>query len=184
MKQASIVILLLLAIFPAHAQDRQPGSVCRFEIKYNREADMTTIQCDNLVKWGEAPAGLTVQANTSFRGKESNETAKFWFLLSANKGVPTRNSRPIFQNATTFCLSIDSALIEIPVKDYSTTYFELVRSRAESGCAELSREDLQKLLDAKNLAGKWGGVEFKFSDAALASLKDFISRQVFATDAR
>lgn len=36
----------------------------------------------------------------------------------------------------------------------------------------------------KVLAGKWGGVEFKFSDVALASLKDFISRQVFATDSR
>ena len=67
---------------------------------------------------------------------------------------------------------LDSTQLEIPVKDYRHTYFELIRSFAESARAEFNHEDLQRLLDTRSLAGKWGGVEFKFSEAALASLVD------------
>jgi len=55
---------------------------------------------------------------------------------------------------------------------------------AESARAEVGREDLRKLLAAESLEGKWGDIEFKLSEAALASLKDFISRQVFAASDR
>jgi hypothetical protein len=43
---------------------------------------------------------------------------------------------------------------------------------------------LRKLLNAKSLNGEWGGVEFKFSGAAHASLKGFISRRISAADVR
>ena len=180
MNQAYQVTLFTLAILPFLFQDQQPTNVCHLEIKYDRYTDTTTVQCDDLVKWGQAPAGLTVQANTSFRGKEPNETAKFWFSFSSNRGVATRHTRPLFQEATTLYLLTDSTRLEIPVKDYRSTFFELIRSFEESARAEISREDLRKLLDAKRLGGKWGDVEIKFSDSSLASLKDFISRQVFA----
>jgi hypothetical protein len=55
---------------------------------------------------------------------------------------------------------------------------------AESARAEVGREDLRKLLAAESLKGKWGAIEFKLSEAALASLKAFISRQVFAANDR
>jgi hypothetical protein len=41
----------------------------------------------------------------------------------------------------------------------------------------MCHEDLQKVLKTKSLAGKWGTVEFKFSDTSLASLKEFIARE-------
>src|SRR5262249_13290606 len=156
MKNAYSVNLLLLAILPALPQDYQPAGVCHYETKYDRSADTTTVQCDDLVKWGEAPAGLTIQANATFSGKESNETAKFWLFLSSNKGVSTRHAPPLFQEATKLYLLTDSAQLEIPVKDYQRAFFELIRSFEESACAEISREDLRKLLDAKRLEGKWG----------------------------
>jgi|SRR5215475_13326250 len=65
-----------------------------------------------------------------------------------------------------------------PGADTTTVKYNLI----ESARAEIGREDLRKLLNAKSLKAEWGGVEFKFSGAALASLKDFISRRIFAAD--
>ena len=185
MKHVHCVTFILFTILPSFLQDYQSPGLCRVETKYDSLADTTTVQFDDLVKWGEAPAGLTVQANASFRGKETgrwdepNETAKFWLLLSSNKGGATRQSRPLFQDAKIVYLSMDSTQMEIPVCDYRYDFFELIRSYAESAKVELNHEDLQKLLTAKRLECKWGGFEFKFSDSALASLKKFISRQIF-----
>ncbi len=195
MTQTYGIILLLLAIVSAGAQDRQPDSVCRFETKYDVGADTTTVKC-GLIEPGESPTRLAVQANASFRGKGEgrgkeegsvngpNEALKFWFLLSSNRSGATRRTQPLFREATTLYLVTDSARLEIPVNDYRKDFYELVRSFSESARAEVGREDLRKLLNAGSLKGEWGGVEFKFSDAALASLKDFISRQVFAGNIR
>jgi hypothetical protein len=79
---------------------------------------------------------------------------------------------------------VDSARLEIPVTEYRNDFFELNRLFAESARAEISREDLRKLLEVKSLSGNWGGAEFRFSDANLASLKYFISHQVFASSER
>jgi len=179
MKQAYSVTLFLLTILPAIPQDGQPAKVCRMEAQYDRYADVTTVQCD-LIELGKGAPRLTVQANASFYGKEPNDTAKFWFGLSSFKGGATRRTEPVFKEATMVSLIVDSARLEVPVKDYSNDFFELNRLLAERARAEISREDLQKLLDAQSLEGNWGGVGFKFSNAALASLKNFISRQVFA----
>jgi len=188
MTQIYRITMLLLALLPINPQDRQPGG-CRIETKYDPGADTTTVKCD-LVESSDPPAKLTVQANASFRGKEQgsgndrDEMAKFWFFLSSNRGGATRRTQPLFRAETTLYLMIDSARLEIQVKDYRNDFYELVQSFAESARADISHEDLRKLLDAKMLEGRWGGVEFKFSDAALASLKDFISRQVFAERVR
>lgn len=183
MKSAYSGALLLLAIFPALPQDHQPTRVSRIETKYDRLADMTTLQC-NLVEMGEGAPKLTVQANASFRGKEPNETAKFWLGLASYKGSATRRTQRSFEGATILYLTIDSARLEFPVKDYRNDFYELNRLLAESARAEISREGLRKMLDAQSIEGKWGDVEFKLSDAALASLKNFISSQVFAANDR
>jgi hypothetical protein len=188
MKRAYGAILLLLACIPVTPQESQSPSVFRVDAKYDSFTDTTTVQCGDLVKWGEAPAGLSVQANLSFRGKEQDRTPEmntpvsFWFSLSSNQGGATRNAKPAFRDAKTLYLVADSTRLEIPVKDYRNAFYELVRSYSESASAEMSREDLRKLLDAKALEGKWGGVEFKFSNAALVTLKAFISRNVFASE--
>jgi hypothetical protein len=170
MKQAYSGILFLLAIVPALPQDQRPANVCRIETRYDRFADTTTTQC-NLIELGEGAPRLIVQANTSFRGKESNETAIFWRGLSSYRGGATRRTQPSFKEAATVRLLVDSARLEIPVKDYGSDFFELNRLLAERARAEISREDFQKLLEARSLEGKWGDVEFKFSDAALQTAR-------------
>lgn len=170
-------------MLPALLQDQQPASVGRLVTKYDRVAETTTVQCD-LPDTGASPAKLSFQANASFQGEEPNESAKFWLSLSSNRGRSTRHTQPLFRDAETLYLAVDSTQLEIPVKDYRNNYFEIVRLFGESARAEINREDLRKLLEARSLAGKWGGVEFKFSDAALASLKEFISSQVFTADTR
>ena len=183
MKPAYTIALFLLSFFPALSQDFQPTRVGRVEAKYDRSADITTLQC-NLVELGEGAPKLTVQANASFRGKEPNETAIFWLGLSSYKGGATRRTRRSFEEATTLYLTMDSARLEVPVKDYRNDFYELNHLLAESARAEISREGLRKLLDARSLEGKWGDVEFRFSEDALALLKDFISRRVFTANDR
>lgn len=178
MKQIFCFILILLASLPALAQGRPSSGICQYEIFYDRSADETLVQCENLIPLGEAPAGMTVHLSASFHGKEPNETAKFWFALCSNKSVPTRHTPPAFRGVTTIKLSLDAGEIDIPIKDYKSEYYELIRSHAETARAEVEAPNLQKLLDAKTLRGTWGMVEFKFSSAALASLKKFLMRHV------
>jgi hypothetical protein len=184
MTRAYWITLLLLALLPALRQESQPVRLCRLETKYDRAADLTTVQCGDLIEREETPAKLTVQANVSFRGRELNETAKFWLSLSSHRSGAARRSQLLFQEATVLYLVTDAARLEIQVTDYRKDFFELVSLMAESARAEIGREDLRKLLEAKRLTGRWGNVEFKFSDAAVASLKGFISRQVLVTPTR
>src|SRR5262249_3556799 len=187
MTQTYGITLLLLATLSANPQDLQPANVYRLETKYDPGADTTTVKC-NLIEWVEPPNRLTVQAGESFRGKrgegEPNAATKFWFFLSSTRGAATRRTQPLFREASTLHLVMDSARLEIPVEDYRSDFYELVRSFSESARAEIGREDLRKLLNAKSLKGEWGGVEFISPDAALAALKDFISRQIFASGVR
>jgi hypothetical protein len=181
MKQTYCVILLLLVVIPTIGQDRKPDGVCPVEITYDRGADTTTVKC-GLVESVGATGRLIVQANATFQGREPNGTTMFRLGLSSYKGGATRHTQPLFKEATTLYLSVDSAQMEIPIKDYGSDFFEMNRLLAERAHAEISREDLQKLLDTRSLVGRWGGVEFKLSDSALASLKSFISRQIFAVN--
>ena len=178
MKRVYTIPLLLLVIVPILAQNQQPASIGRVETKYDRLADTTTVQCD-LIELGNGAPRLVIQANASFHGRQSNEQAKFWLGLSSYKGGATRHTLPSFKEASTLCLLVDSARMDVAVKDYGSDFFELNRLLAERARAEIGREDLQKLYDARSLEGKWGDVEFKFSAAALGSLKAFISHQIF-----
>lgn len=173
------LLVILLAPAPVRLHAQQPTGVCRLETKYDREADTTTVECD-LIESFAAPTRLIVQANASFQGKEANETAKFRLSLGAYRGGSNRRTPPLFKEATTLSLLTDAGQMEIPVTDYHQDFFELNSLLAERAYAEISREDLRKLLDTKSLTGKWGSGEFKFSNDTLASLKGFISRQVFA----
>jgi hypothetical protein len=183
MKQAFCLILLLLALRLVFQQDQQPAAACRSESKYDRDADMTTVHCD-LIEEVLTTGRLMVSANTSFQGKEQNEPAQFWLGLASYRGSANRRTPPLFKEATTLYLTADSARLEIPVRVHRKDFFELNSLLAEEARAEISRKDLQKLVNAKRLEGKWGSAEFKFSDAALASLKDFISRQASTVNGR
>lgn len=183
MKHTYCLALLLLTTQSVFAQNEPEAGLCRAETRYDRAANTTTIECDLFESYKDH-LRLIVRASMSFQGKESNETAKFRLALSSYKGDATRRTLPLFKDAATLTLSVNPAQLELPVRDYRKDFFEMNRMLAEQARAELSREDLRKLLDAKSLAGKLGGAEFGFSGASLAALKEFISRQVFTTDGR
>ena len=187
MTQTYGMTLLLLATLSANPQDPRPDNVYHLETKYDPGSDTTTVKCD-LIESVESPTRLTVRAGASFHGKggakRPNEAMKFWFFLSSNRGGATRHTQPLFREASTLSLVMDSERLDIPVENYHNDFYELVGSFSESARAEIGRGDLRKLLKAKSLNGEWGGVEFKFSDDALASLKGFISRRISAADVR
>jgi hypothetical protein len=176
MKQTFCLVLLLLAPRFVFQQDQQPAAVCRPATKYDRDTDMTTVRCD-LIEQVVATGRLIVSATVSFQGKELNEPSQFWLGLGSYKGGASRRTPPSFKEVSTLYLTADSARLEVAVKDYRKEFFELNSLLAEQARAEISRADLQKLANARRLEGKWGSAEFKFSEASLASLKDFISRQ-------
>ncbi|MBO0861702.1 MAG: hypothetical protein J2P21_25095, partial [Chloracidobacterium sp.] len=165
--------------FLAPTQDQQPFQVGRVKTRYDSVADVTTAQCE-LVELGQGAPRLIVLANASFIGKEPKNNATFWLGLSSYKGGATRRTQRSFKEATTLYLTVDSTRLEVQVKDYRNDFYELNSLLAESARAEISREDLRKLLDAKRVEGRWGEIEFKVSGTTLASLKDFISHEVFA----
>ncbi len=183
MKHAYCLALLLLTTQSAFAQNEPEAGLCRAETKYDRAADTTTVGCDLFESYKDH-LRLFVRINVSFQGKEANETAKFSLALSSYKGDATRRTLPLFKDTATLALSADPAQLELPINDYHRDFFEMNRMLAERARAELGREDLRKLLDARSLAGKWGGAEFRFSGAALAALKEFISRQAITADGR
>jgi hypothetical protein len=181
MRQVLLAMLVLLVMYPVYAQDRShPPNGCRLESKYDQMADTTTVRCMDLVKWGEAPARLTIQAAASFTGREPNQSVKLWLVLSSNRSGSTREAPILFKEAPAIHLALDSDQLDIPATDYSTDFFELTHLRTESAHAMICLEDLQRLLKAKSVAGRWGAVDFKFSDAALACLKNFIAHQAIA----
>ncbi|MDX2033615.1 MAG: hypothetical protein SF339_23265 [Blastocatellia bacterium] len=187
MKQILCLTLLLFMALPVLGQNGQnglPARACRMASHYDRLADATTIHCDDLIPRGEAPAGLSVGINHSYRGKSPNETAKFRLHLSSNRGGVTRHSPPLFQGNETLYLIADSSTLELTVKDYNNTFFELIRSTAEEAQAEIRPEDLQTVLAAQRLEGRWGAASFTFSPKALATLKEFIARRLVPEEGR
>ncbi|MFN0088376.1 MAG: hypothetical protein ACKVX9_23500 [Blastocatellia bacterium] len=184
MKQILCLTLLTLTVLPVFGQKSSPARACRMASHYDRLVDATTIQCDDLIPRGDAPAGLSVGINHSFRGKSPNETAKFRLHLSSNRGGVTRHTPPLFQGAETLYLHADSAILELAVKSYSNTFFELIRSSDESAQAEIRAEDLRTVLAAQRLEGNWGTASFKFSDRALSALKEFIIRRIEPEEGR
>jgi hypothetical protein len=181
MKHAYCLALLLLTTPSVFAQNEPEAGLCRAEAKYDRAAGTTTIECDLFESYKDH-LRLIVRASVSFQGKEPNETAKFWLVLSSYKGGATRRTLPSFENVATLTLSVNAAQLELPIRDYRKDFFEMNRMLAEQARAELSREDLRKLLDAKSLVGKGGAAEFRFSGAALAALKEFITGKFFTID--
>jgi hypothetical protein len=178
MREVVRAMLVLLVMYPASAQDRShPPGGCRLESKYDEMADTTTVKCMDLVKWGEAPSRLTIHAAASFTGREPNQSVRLWLLLSSNRSGSTREAPLLFKEAATIHLAFDSDQLDIPVTDFVTDFFELTHLRAESAHATISLEDLQRLLKAKSVAGRWGAVDFRFSDSELACLKNFIAHE-------
>src|SRR5215831_18667672 len=154
MTQSYGITLLLLATLSANPQDPQPANGYHLETKYDPGTDTTTVKC-NLIESVESLTRLTVQASAYFRGKggekEPNEATKFRLFLSSNRGGATRRTQPLFREASTLRLVMDSARLDIPVEDYRSDFYELVGSFSESARAEIGREDLRKLLNAKSL---------------------------------
>lgn len=177
MKPVWQIALCMLAIFFSSRSASLFEGVCRPQIKYDEATDTTTVKCD-LHSGDEEPIRLIVQSSTSFRGKEPNDTAIFWFELGAERKQVTRQTKPLFQTASQLSLRMNAEELIVPVTAYRCEYFEIIRLYAESARAEIRREDWPKLLAAQSLTGQWGNTEFKLSATELAALKDFLSRQV------
>jgi hypothetical protein len=173
-----LVLIFCLAVLPSAAYAQTPGSVCQREAKYDPAANLTTVECA-LLETFTPPIRLMLTANVAYQGKQPNETAKFHFNLSAFRGDSDRRTPPLFKEATTLSLSLETTRLEIPVTGFHADFFEMNRLLAEQAQASLDGENLRKLLEAKSLAGKWGNAEFKLTDASFQSLKKFISDQIF-----
>ncbi len=178
-----IVLICCLAVLPTAAYAQKSADVCRREVKYDPETNLTTVEC-SLHEMFTPPIRLMVTANTIYRGKRPNETAKFHFQLLAFRNGSNRRTPLLFKDAATLSLSLETTTLEIPVTGFHTDFFEMSRLLTEQAQAGLERENLQKLLETKTLAAKWGKIEFKLSEASLLMLKKIISDQILQENDR
>src|SRR5262249_37411297 len=142
MRQSLIVMLVLLAMSPAYAQKHSRQNGLRLESKYDQVTDTTTTSCIDLIKWGEAPARLTIHAAASFTGREPNQSVKLWLVLSSDRSGSARQAPLLFKESTIVHLVLDSGQMDIPITEYHTDFFELSGLRAESAHAVFCLEDL------------------------------------------
>lgn len=178
-----IALMCCLTVLPKAAHAQKSADVCRREVKYDPETNLTTVECA-LHEMFTPPIRLMVTANTIYRGKHPNETAKFHFKLAAFRNGSNRRTPLLFKDAATLSLSLETTTLEISIAGFHTDFFEMSRLLTEQAQAGLERENLQKLLEAKSLAGKWGNIEFKLTDASFQTLKRFISDQIFSESER
>ena len=174
-----IALMFCLVVLPLAASARKLGDAYQREARYDPETNVTTVEC-SLHEVFKPPIRLMLTANASYQGKQPNETAKFYFNLSAFRGDSNRRTPPLFREATSLSLSLETTHLEIPVTGFHTNFFEMNRLLAEQAQANLDRGALRTLLEAKSLTGKWGNTEFKLSDDSLLALKKFISDQIFS----
>lgn len=170
-------LLLLFSIFafvPAPRMESYPVTS-----RYDHLSDTTTTRLELLNDDG-LPVALTLYANAAFRGREPNESGRFWFTIAVTQGQATRKSPSPFARHEPVLLMLDNAELKLPLTEYQREYYELVRRVSESASVTIERPDLARLLAAKELAGQNGNITFKLSPSALAALKDFITRQALA----
>lgn len=177
------VLMLWLAALPAAANAQTTERVCQRESKYDPVANLTTVEC-TLLETFTPPIRLMLTANAAYQGKQPNKTAKFYFSLSAFRGSSNHRTPLLFKDAATLSLSLETTTLEIPVAGFHKDFFEMSRLLAEQAQASLDHQNLRKLLEAQTLAGQWGSIGFKLSDASLVELKKFISDQILSANER
>lgn len=187
MKRNDVALLITLSFFlamlPASANAQSSGSACQRETKYDPVANLTTVECA-LVETFAAPVRFMLTANASYQGKKPNETAKFYFTLSAFRGSSNRRTPSLFKESKTLFLSLDATNLEIPVTGFHMDFFEMSRLLAEQAQSGPDRKILQNLIESQTFVGRWGNTEFTLSDAALLSLKKFITDLLFSANER
>lgn len=177
------VLLLLPSEFviaqKLSASDTYKSDTFKSRIRYDRTTDTTSVTCE-LVRWGEAPARVTVEAHAVYQGREPKEPGRFWLEFQSNRGGPTRRTPMLFKDSESLLMAIDSERYDVPLEDYICTLFEIVPAVAESARAEINPELQRRLISARRLEVHWGSAGIRFSDPALSALKTFISDHVAA----
>lgn len=161
------------------ASSTQKSDAYKSDIRYDRITDTTNVTCE-LVRWGEAPARVTVEAHAVYQGREPKEPGRFWLAMLSNRGGPTRRTPMLFKDSESILMAIDSEQYDVRLEDYNCTLFEIVPAVAESARAEINPELQRRLIAARRLEVHWGSAGIKFSDPALLALKTFISDHVAA----
>ena len=172
-----------LALLPATSYAQKSGNACQIERKYDRQANVTTVECA-LLETFAPPIRLMVQANASFPGKFPNDAAKLYFTLSAFRGDANRRTLPLFKGENVLLLNLGATELEVQVTGFRLEYFEMNRLISEQASVVINRDDLPKLLEAQSLQGKWGNTTFALSESSLAALKAFIAEQALATSSQ
>lgn len=170
-----ILLLASLAFAGGHQAESYPVTS-----RYDPTTDTTTTRLE-LLSDDSSPVALTLHANAAFQGREPNESGRFWFTLAITQGQVARKTPSQFVGQEPVILTLDDTELKIPLTAYQREYYELIRRVSESANVSIERNALSRLLAAKELSGQNGKVKFKLSAAALAALKEFITRQVLAT---
>jgi hypothetical protein len=156
--------------------DPLPEGLHRISTEYDRFSDTTTaVLQDSLSRPESDLEGLWVTAVAKYKGTKSDGNVQFAILLSStDKGSV---SSPLqYSKADTLYLLTDAERLSLPIKDYTFNRSELMQWVQERATVSLTASDVESLLKAKSIEGKWGTTEFRVAREAVEGFKEFATR--------
>jgi hypothetical protein len=153
-----------------------PSGRYKITTKYDRFSDVTeAVLQETLASTGEGIYGLRLTAVALFEGNELHSKPKFQIDLSWTK-AGNKQSDLKFNEAGDVILLADGERLRLPVRNYKYHIADIMSWVNEYGTLELSDSDINKLLKAKAVDGRWGDIEFRFTDTGLAAFYEFVER--------
>jgi hypothetical protein len=144
--------------------------------EYDRFTDTTTaVLQETFSRPASGLEGLWVTAAARYQGTKSAGKVTFILLLSSTD--KSGYTAPLqYSKAETLYLLTDKDRLSITVEDYNFRRSEVMRWVEERATAPLSKTDVDRLLNAGSVEGKWGNTEFRVRPEAIEGFKEFVQR--------
>lgn len=153
-----------------------PSGKYKITTKYDRFTDMTeAVLQETLARTGEGVHGLTLTAVATFKGTQVNENPTFTIYLSSTD-TNSHTSPLRYEEAEILLLLADSERLSLTIKNYKYNRSPVMGWTSEYASAELKGRDVERLIRAKTVEGRWGNTEFRFREEALEAFREFVSR--------
>jgi hypothetical protein len=169
-----------MTIPPTSNAPKSPGTPppgkYRITTKYDRFTDTTeAVLQETLARTGEGIHGLTLTAVATFKGTQVSGVPTFTIYLSSTD--TSGYTSPLkYDEAEMLLLLADSDRLALPVKNYKYNRSSTMGWVSEYGSAELKTSEVERIIRAKAVEGRWGNTEFRFREEALEAFREFVSR--------
>ena len=168
------LLLMPAMLSPIILAQRPVNDVCPTERKYDRFKDETTLWCGPLTAEASPKLNtknLSVTMLIKHKGEQLRTPDVISFTLLWTDTTRGALRRAHADGKTVYILA-DGKRTELPIKEYTDSAISDAFV-IEIGTAELKREDVELISQAKTVEGRWGATEFLFTKEGLERLREF-----------